>query len=180
MEAYTGSISTRKVDSLVEALVGVSGISKSEVSRICAGLDEQVKASLGRPLDHARFPYVYLDLTYLLGRLGRNPRVCSHAMVDAIAINVLDYREVLGIAVGDCEAEGFWGSFWGASKRLKNRLSTGSPDPEPEKGHNFSFLNTPHSSSRRIAGISGFHARHSGGRGVCQRTLKVHWSGVIH
>ena len=63
MEAYTGGISTRKVD----ALGGASGIFKSEVSRICAGLDEQVKAFLGRPLDHARFPYVYLDATYLHG-----------------------------------------------------------------------------------------------------------------
>ena len=61
MEAYTGGISTRKVDALVEALGGDSGISKSEVSRICQGLDEQVKAFLGRPLDHAHFPYVYLE-----------------------------------------------------------------------------------------------------------------------
>ena len=61
MEAYTGGISTRKVD----ALGGDSGISKSEVSRICQGFDEQVKAFLGWPLDHARFQYVYLDATYL-------------------------------------------------------------------------------------------------------------------
>ena len=84
MEAYTGGISTRKVDSLVEALGGASGISKSEVSRICQGLDEQLKAFLGRPLDHARFPYVYLDATYLHGRLGRNLQVCSRAVVVAI------------------------------------------------------------------------------------------------
>ena len=77
MEAYTGGISTRKVDALVEALGGASGISKSEVSRICQGLDEQVKAFLGRTLDHARFPYVYLDATYLHGRLGRNMQVVS-------------------------------------------------------------------------------------------------------
>ena len=72
MEAYTGGIPTRKVDAPVEALGGDSGISKSEVSRICQGLDEQVKAFLGRPLDHAYFPYVYLDATYIHGRLGRN------------------------------------------------------------------------------------------------------------
>jgi len=59
----TGGISTRKGDALVEALGGASGISKSEISRICQGLDEQVKAFLGRPLDNARFPYVYLDAT---------------------------------------------------------------------------------------------------------------------
>jgi hypothetical protein len=84
MEAYTGGISTRKVDSLVEALGGASGISKSEVSRICAGLDEQVKAFLSRPLDHASFPYVYLDATYLHGRLGRNLQVCSRAVAGLI------------------------------------------------------------------------------------------------
>jgi putative transposase len=116
MEAYTGGISTRKVDALVEALGGASGISKSEVSRICQGLDEQVKAFLGRPLDHARFPYVYLDATYLHGRLGRNMQVVSRAVVVAIGINALGYREVLGIAVGDSEAEGFWRQFLGSLK----------------------------------------------------------------
>jgi transposase-like protein len=114
MEAYTGGISTRKVDALVEALGGDSGISKSEVSRICQGLDEQVKAFLGRPLDHAHFPYVYLDATYLHGRLGRNLQVVSRAVVVAIGINALGYREVLGIAVGDSEAEGFWRQFLGS------------------------------------------------------------------
>jgi putative transposase len=123
MEAYTGGISTRKVDALVEALGGASGISKSEVSRICQGLDEQVKALLGRPLDHARFPYVYLDVTYLHGRLGRNMQVCSRAVVVAIGINALGYREVLGIAVGDSEAEGFWRQFLGS---LKERGLTGT------------------------------------------------------
>ena len=58
MEAYTGGISTRKVDALVEVLGGASGISKSEVSCICQGLDEQVKTFLGRPLDHVHFPYL--------------------------------------------------------------------------------------------------------------------------
>ena len=116
MEAYTGGISTRKVDALVEALGGASGISKSEVSRICQGLDEQVKAFLGRPLDHGRFPYVYLDATYLHGRLGRNMQVVSRAVVVAIGINALGYREVLGIAVGDSEAEGFWRQFLSSLK----------------------------------------------------------------
>ena len=93
-----------------------SGISKSEVSRICQGLDQQVKAFLGRPLDHARFPYVYLDATYLHGRLGHNMQVVSRAVVVAIGINALGYREVLGIAVGDSEAEGFWRQFLGSLK----------------------------------------------------------------
>ena len=115
--------STRKVDALVEALGGASGISKSEVSRICQGLDEQVKAFLGRPLDHACFPYVYLDATYLHGRLARNLQVVSRAVVVAIGINGLGYREVLGIAVGDSEAEGFWRQFLGS---LKERGLTGT------------------------------------------------------
>ena len=131
MEAYTGGISTRKVDALVEALGGASGISKSEVSRICQGLDEQVKAFLGRPLDHAHFPYVYLDATYLHGRLGHNMQVVSRAVVVAIGINALGYREVLGnsfgegfaYAVGDSEAEGFWRQFLGS---LKERGLTGT------------------------------------------------------
>ncbi len=96
MEAYTGGISTRKVDALVEVLGGDSGISKSEVSRICQGFDEQVKAFQGQPLDHALFPYVYLDSTYLHDRLGRNLQVVSRAVVVAIGINALGYREVWG------------------------------------------------------------------------------------
>ncbi|QPN71750.1 transposase [Synechococcus sp. CBW1108] len=123
MEAYTGGISTSKVDALVEALGGASGVSKSEVSRICQGTGEQVKAFLGRPLDHAHFPYVYLDATYLHGRLGQNMQVVSRAVVVAIGINVLGYREVLGIAVGDSEAEGFWRQFLGS---IKERGLTGT------------------------------------------------------
>jgi putative transposase len=100
----------------MEALGVASGISKSEVSHICQGLDKQVKAFLGRPLDHARFPYVYLDATYLLGRLGRNMQVVSRAVVVAIGINALGYREVLGIAASDSEAEAFWRQFLGSLK----------------------------------------------------------------
>jgi transposase-like protein len=119
MEAYIGGISTRKVEALEEALGSDSGIFKSEVSRICQGLDEQVKAFLSRPLDHAHFPYVYLDATYLHGRLGRNLQVVSRAVVVAIGINALGYREVQGnsfgegfaYAVGDTEAEAFWRQF---------------------------------------------------------------------
>ena len=76
----------------------------------------QVKAFLGRPLDYARFPYVYLDATYLHGRLGRNMQVVSRAVVVGIGINALGYREVLGIALGDSEAEGFWRQFLGSLK----------------------------------------------------------------
>jgi putative transposase len=87
--------------------------------RICQGLEEQVKAFLQRPLVHVRVPYVYLDATYLHGRLGRNLQVVSRAVVVAIGINALGYREVLGNsfeegfadAVGDSEAEAFWRQF---------------------------------------------------------------------
>ncbi len=116
MEAYTGGISTRKVDALVEALGGASSISKSEVSRICQGLDEQVKAFLSRPLDHARLPSVYLDATDLHGRLGRNMQIFSRAVVVAIGINALGYREVLGIAVGDSKPRAS-----DASSRVRSR-----------------------------------------------------------
>ncbi len=110
------------MDALVEALGGASGISKSEVSRICQGLDKQGKAFLQRPLDHAGFRYVYLDDTYHHGRLWRNMQVCSRAVVVAIGINALGYREVLGIAVDDNEAEGFWRQCLG----LKERGLTGT------------------------------------------------------
>jgi putative transposase len=87
--------------------------------RICQGLEEQVKAFLQRPLVHVRVPYVYLDATYLHGRFGRNLQVVSRAVVVAIGINALGYREVLGnsfgegfaYAVGDSEAEAFWRQF---------------------------------------------------------------------
>jgi hypothetical protein len=68
MEAYVHGVSTRSVDDLVKALGADSGISKSEVSRICADLDTQLTAFRGRPLDHTRFPYVYLDATYCKAR----------------------------------------------------------------------------------------------------------------
>ena len=123
MEAYTGGIYTRKVDDLVETLGGASGNSKSEVSQICQGLDEQEKAFLGRPLDHARYPYVNLDATYLHGRLGRNLQVVSRALVVVIGINDLGYREVLGIALCDSEPEDFWLQFLGS---LKERGLTGA------------------------------------------------------
>jgi putative transposase len=116
METYTGGISTRKVDALKEALGGASSISKSEVSRICQGFDEQAKAFLGLRLDHARFPYMYLNATYLHGRLGRNIQVVSRAVVVAIGVKTLGCPEVLGIAVGDSAAADFWRQLLGSLK----------------------------------------------------------------
>ena len=68
MEAYIGGVSTRKVDALVAALGSQSGISKSQVSRICQEIDQQVQAFLGRPLESSGYAYVYLDATYLKGQ----------------------------------------------------------------------------------------------------------------
>ncbi len=70
MEAYVGDISTRKVDALVVALGVQSGISRSQVSRICADIDVQVQTFLGRPLEDTDYAYLYLDATYLHGRFG--------------------------------------------------------------------------------------------------------------
>jgi putative transposase len=81
MEAYVNGVSTRAVDDLVQALGVESGISKSEVSRICAGLDEQVEAFRLRPLHHTGFPYVFLDATYL--HVRRSGQVTSMAIVVA-------------------------------------------------------------------------------------------------
>ena len=111
MEAWVDGVSTRKVDHLVAALGSVEGISKSQVSRICQGLDEQVQAFLHRPLDHARFAYVFLDATYLHGRLGKQLQVVSRAAVIAVGVTEHGHREVLGLKVGDSESEPFWRAF---------------------------------------------------------------------
>jgi len=109
MEAYVHGMSTRSVDDLVVALGG-TGISKSEVSRICAGLDEAVGAFRTRRLDHARFPYVYLDATYLHVRTEA-AMVVSKAVVVATGVTEHGRREILGLDVGDSEDEAFWRAF---------------------------------------------------------------------
>ncbi|MFI6543139.1 IS256 family transposase [Streptomyces prunicolor] len=109
MEANVHGVSTRSVDDLVKALGGDSGISKSEVSRICAALDEPLTAFRTRPLDHVRFPYVYLDATYCKARV--NHQIVSRAVVVATGITEDGNREVLGLMVGDSESEVFWKEF---------------------------------------------------------------------
>ena len=110
MEAYVNGVSTRAVDALVEALGATSGIKKSEVSRICAGLDEIVGAFRTRRLDHIEFPYVYLDATYLHVR-NTTGQVTSMAVVIATGITANGDREVLGVDIGDSEDEVFWRGF---------------------------------------------------------------------
>ncbi len=113
MEAYVHGVSTRSVDDLVTALGIDSGISKSEVSRICEQLDESVGAFRTRPLVHTPFPYVYLDATYLhvRNKPGKGGQVVSMAVVVATGIAADGSREVLGLDVGDSEEETFWRGF---------------------------------------------------------------------
>jgi transposase-like protein len=109
MEAYVHGVSTRKVDDLVKALGADTGISKSEVSRICANLDEDVAAFRDRPLADISYPYVFLDATYCKARVGR--RVVSQAVVVAVGVAADGRREVLGFEVGDTESQPFWTTF---------------------------------------------------------------------
>lgn len=110
MEAYVAGVSTRSVDDLVAALGAESGISKSEVSRICAGLDEMVDAFRSRSLGHVEFPYVFLDATYLKVRNSVG-QPTSMAMVVATGVTADGNREILGCDIGDSESEAFWTQF---------------------------------------------------------------------
>jgi putative transposase len=107
MEAYVHGVSTRSVDELVEAMGSSAGISKSEVSRI--------RAFRGRRLDHARFPYIWLDATYLHVRADH--QVTSKAVVIATGVTEDGRREILGIEIGDSEDEAFWREFLRSLKR---------------------------------------------------------------
>ena len=106
-EAYIQGISTRSVDDLVKAM-GMSGISKSQVSRLCQEIDERVKAFLDRPLE-GDWPYVWIDATYL--KVRQAGRIVSVAVTIAVGMNSDGRREVLGMAIGASEAEIFWTDF---------------------------------------------------------------------
>ena len=109
MEAYLHGVSTRKVDDLVRALGADTGISKSEVTRICADLDAEVAVFRDRSLIDQAYPYVFLDATYCKARVNR--RVVSQAVVVATGVAADGRREVLGFAVGDSEDGAFWTGF---------------------------------------------------------------------
>lgn len=111
MEAYVNGVSTRSVDDLVAAMGVDTGISKSEVSRICEGLDERVDAFRNRTLGHVAFPYVYLDATYINVRDDALGQVVSRAVVIATGITANGAREILGVDIGDSEDETFWTRF---------------------------------------------------------------------
>jgi len=106
-EAYVHGISTRSVDDLVKAM-GMTGISKSEVSRLCEDIDERVKAFLGRPLE-GDWPYLWLDATYV--KVRSSGRIVSVAVIIAVAVNTQGRREVIGVTVMPSEAETFWTDF---------------------------------------------------------------------
>jgi putative transposase len=106
-EAYVQGISTRSVDDLVRAM-GLEGISKSQVSRLCGEIDERVQTFLGRPIE-GEWPYVWLDATYVKAR--RDHHIVSVAVIVAVGVNADGRREVLGMTVGHSEAEPFWVEF---------------------------------------------------------------------
>ncbi len=107
-EAYVQGVSTRSVDELVKAM-GMTGISKSQVSRLCAEIDERVQAFLARPPIEGSWPYLWLDATYV--KVRRSGRIVSAAVIVAVGANAEGRREVLGLAVGPSEAEPFWTEF---------------------------------------------------------------------
>ena len=117
MEAYVHGVSTRAVDNLVAALGVDTGISKSEVSRICAALDERVAAFRNRTLGHTEFPYVYLDATYVHVRDDALGQVVSRAVVIATGITSEGGREILGVDIGDSEDATFWTAFLRSLKK---------------------------------------------------------------
>ena len=106
-EAYIQGISTRSVDELVKAL-GMEGISKSQVSRLCEEIDDRVHAFLDRPIE-GDWPYVWLDATYVKAR--RDHHIVSVAVIVAVGVNTDGRREVLGMTIGHSEAEPFWVEF---------------------------------------------------------------------
>jgi transposase-like protein len=106
-EAYVHGISTRSVDDLVKAL-GMDGISKSQVSRLCEELDERVQTFLERPIE-GDWPYLWIDATYV--KVRQNGRIVSVAVIIAVGVNSDGRREVLGMDIGPSEAEPFWTAF---------------------------------------------------------------------
>src|SRR6516164_7333627 len=106
-EAYVQGISTRSVDDLVKAM-GMSGISKSQVSRLCEEIDGKVKAFLDRPIE-GDWPYLWIDATYL--KVREAGRIVSVAVIVAVGVNNDGRREVLGVDIGPSEAETFWTAF---------------------------------------------------------------------
>src|SRR5437016_6176154 len=128
MEAFVHGVSTRKVDDLVAALGIDAGVSKSQVSRICAELDTAVAEFRERRLDHIEFPYVFLDATYVKAHEGSS--VVSKAIIVATGVAKDGNREVLGLAVGDSEDRAFWTAFL---RQLRARGSAACASSSPTR-----------------------------------------------
>jgi putative transposase len=106
-EAYIQGVSTRSVDDLVKAM-GMSGVSKSQVSRLCEEIDDRVKTFLDRPIE-GDWRYLWIDATYV--KVRQNGRIVSVAVIIAVGVNSDGRREVLGMDIGPSEAETFWTAF---------------------------------------------------------------------
>jgi transposase-like protein len=135
-EAYIHGVSTRSVDDLVKAM-GMTGISKSQVSRLCEEIDDRVKAFLDRPIE-GDWPYLWLDATYV--KVRQASRVVSVAVIVAVGVNSDGRREVLGLDIGPSEAETFWMSFLRKLARrglrgvkLVSRMPTRASRPLPPR-----------------------------------------------
>ncbi|WP_114189229.1 IS256 family transposase [Microvirga aerophila] len=148
-EAYVHGISTRSVDDLVKAM-GMTGISKSQVSRLCEEIDERVDAFLSRPIE-GEWPYLWIDATYLKTREAG--RIVSTAVILAVGVNRDGRREVLGIATGASEAEPFWTGF------LRSRADRGLRGVKLVIADDHKGL--------RAAATRVFHASH--------QRCRVHW-----
>ena len=101
----------------------MSGISKSQVSRLCAEIDERVTAFLERPLE-GNWPYLWIDATYL--KVRQNGRIVSVAVIVAVGVNTDGRREVLGMDIGPSEAEPFWTASFASSPAAASAASSSS------------------------------------------------------
>ncbi|TBW31606.1 IS256 family transposase, partial [Siculibacillus lacustris] len=152
-EAYIQGISTRSVDDLVKSL-GMSGISKSQVSRLCEEIDERVKAFLDRPIE-GDWPYLWIDATYL--KVRQNGRIVSVAVIVAVGVNTDGRREVLGMDIGPSEAETFWTGFLRklARRGLRGVAYMSFPAPHRAKLHSTNPLERLNGEIKRRTEVVG-------------------------
>ena len=167
-EAWIGGVSTRRVDDLVQAM-GLAGISKSTVSKLCKDIDDRVGAFLDRPLA-GDWPYLWLDATYLKQREGG--RIVSVAAIIAVAVNTEGKREIVGLHIGPSEAETFWATFLKSMVRrglrgvklvdLRRPRGAEGGDP-PGDGRHVAALPGPLDAQRAVLRAQG-PAEHGRGR----------------